>query len=195
MRSIVASVVPVFSAAGRRVPAAFVSFRALQKGFWLGSVLPARMFVTTYAACGLTTLVFLAFAPSTGQMTLPDGSVILRIVVRGIRTPPFAMAPYAPTRSIMWISVVPMPTERPGSTPGWNLIPNLRAVCRTWSTPLYAAALIDGMFSETWSASRRRSGPRSIRSASVGVQPPPKSVTTSMNIDAAVSVPSWIPVM
>ena len=40
---------------------------------------------------------------------------------------------------------------------------------------------------------RRRTGPRSSLSAWVGVKPPPKSVVTSMNIVAAVSVSSSMP--
>ena len=54
-------------------------------------------------------------------------------------------------------------------------------------------ALMAGMLSENWSALRRRTGPRSSLSAWVGVKPPPKSVTTSMNIVLAVMVSSSIP--
>ena len=43
-----------------------------------------------------------------------------------------------------------------------------------------------GTLSENWSALRRRTGPRSSLSAWVGVNSPPKSVTTSMNIVLAV---------
>ena len=56
-------------------------------------------------------------------------------------------------------------------------------------------ALIDGMFSENWSASRRRTGPRSALSAWVGMKLPPKSVVTSMNIVAAVIVWSSMPMV
>ena len=59
--------------------------------------------------------------------------------------------------------------------------------------PLSASALTDGMLSENWSALRRRSGPRSSWSKSVGVNLP-KSVVTSMNMVDAVKVLSLMPV-
>ena len=43
------------------------------------------------------------------------------------------------------------------------------ATSNTWSGPLMVAAFTAGMFSENMSASRIRNGPRSSRSASVGV--------------------------
>ena len=55
-------------------------------------------------------------------------------------------------------------------------------------------ALIAGMLSENWSAERSRTGPRSSLSAWVGVNPPPKSVVTSMNIVDAVRIPSSMPI-
>ena len=47
----------------------------------------------------------------SGQTASPSASMTFRIVVRGISTPPFAIAPYAPSRSIGWTSSVPMPIE------------------------------------------------------------------------------------
>ncbi len=55
-------------------------------------------------------------------------------------------------------------------------------------------ALMAGMLSENWSASRIRTGPRSSLSAWVGMNPPPKLVVTSMNIVDAVSTLSSMPI-
>ena len=59
-------------------------------------------------------------------------------------------------------------------------------------------ALTAGTLSENWSAFRRRTGPRSLPSACVGVYAlaplGAKFVTTSMNIVAAVIVWSSIPI-
>ena len=55
-------------------------------------------------------------------------------------------------------------------------------------------ALMAGTLSENWSAERRRTGPRSSLSAWIGTKLPPKFVVTSMNIVAAVSVPSSMPI-
>ena len=62
------------------------------------------------------------------------------------------------------------------------------------SRPLMKPALMAGMLSENWSALRRRTGPRSRWSACVGMYLPPKLVTTSMNIVAAVIDLSSIPI-
>ena len=51
----------------------------------------------------------------------------------------------------------------------WNFIPNSWALAKTWSGPLIAIVLTDGMLSENWSALRTRTGPRSRLSASFGV--------------------------
>ena len=65
---------------------------------------------------------------------------------------------------------------------------------KTWSRPVMIVALMAGMLSENWSAERSRTGPRSSLSAWVGMKPPPKLVVTSMNIVAAVSVLSSMPI-
>ena len=46
LRSLASLFVPVFSVAGRRLPASFVSANLPQNGFTFGFVLPARMSVT-----------------------------------------------------------------------------------------------------------------------------------------------------
>ena len=55
-------------------------------------------------------------------------------------------------------------------------------------------ALMAGMLRENCRALRRRTGPRSRSSAWVGVNFPPKSVTTSMNIVLAVRTSSSMPI-
>ena len=67
--------------------------RLLQNGFWAGSVLPAMMSVMMKAACGLTTSLPCGAGPAGGQIFCPFESRTSRIVVRGMSTPPFAMAP------------------------------------------------------------------------------------------------------
>ena len=106
-------------------------------------------------------------------------------------TPPSAIAPYAPMRSIGWTSIAPTDCETTGTAPGGKWIPNSCSRLNTRSMPWMMPALIDGTLNENCSAGRRRTGPRSRPSDWVGRNDaplPPKSVTTSMNIVAAVSV-------
>ena len=46
---------------------------------------------------------------------LPDEFVTLVMTWRGIRTPPFAAVPYAPSKSIGWTSRVPIPIDLTGT--------------------------------------------------------------------------------
>jgi hypothetical protein len=55
---------------------------------------------------------------SADQTVLPSRSTTSAIVVRGISTPPFATALYAPSRSIGCTSSVPMPIDVTGFAPG-----------------------------------------------------------------------------
>ena len=70
----------------------------------------------------------------------------------------------------MWTSRVPIAIDEPAVfVVVWYWSPKSRERWNTRSGPISIAALMAGMFSETWIASRRRTGPRSRRSASVGV--------------------------
>ncbi len=68
-----------------------------------------------------------------------------------------------------WTSTVPIAIEAPpGLVFDCQTMPICLAKLKTLSGPSMIAALIAGMLSESWIASRRRTGPRSVRSASPG---------------------------
>src|SRR3954451_13605214 len=113
-------VVPVLYAAGRTrlLVTPFVICHLPQNGFTCMFVLPARMSVMMYAAAADATRLPAAGLALVGQTTSPLASRTSRTMCRGMRTPPFAIAPYAPVRSIGWISSVPMLSEMTGPVPG-----------------------------------------------------------------------------
>src|SRR4029078_7591213 len=91
LRSLASLFVPVFSVAGRRLPASFVSANLPQNGLTFGFVLPARMSVTMNAAWGDA-----AWVVSGGVVSptgFPDAAVIVMIVVWGTSLPPLASVP------------------------------------------------------------------------------------------------------
>jgi len=61
--------------------------------FWLGSVLPFRMSVMTYAACGVVGCVTVGPLSVEDGTALPLASWIERIMDRSTSAPPSAMAP------------------------------------------------------------------------------------------------------
>ena len=87
-----------------------------------------------------------------------------------------------------------MPIDSTGVASAWYWIPKSWSRSKIWSRPLISVCLMAGMLSENWSAERRRTGPRSSLSAWIGVNLLPKFVKTSMNIVAAVTVLSSMPI-
>ena len=132
---------------------------------------------------------------ASSRMEVPVLSSTSMIVVWGTSRPPLASTPYARTRSLGWTSSTPRAKERPASVgPPAKVTPIDSALAWMVSVPMTATALTAGMLSENRKASRTRTGPRSSGSASCGVYPPPKSVTTSMNMLAPVMTLASMPV-
>src|SRR4029079_8085805 len=188
-RSRASFVLPVFPAAGRRrLPSGpRSSVFAAQMSFCAGSVFPARMSVTSYAAPADTARV-----PSglgAAHTTVPSGPRTSSTIRGASRTPPLAIVPYADARSSGRTSTVPSAPARQSCRnaplPPAKRILIFSAVMATRSLPTRWSARIAGMFSEYWSALRTRTGPRSSWSASRGAQSWPRSnsvVTSSRRL-------------
>ncbi len=101
-------------------------------------------------------------------MTVPLLSSIRSIMYGSTTWPPLAMAPYAAARSTKWTPIVPSVSDGTATSSSWrgsHSRPRRSPRATTFWVPMSCCAFATGMFSEYFSASRTRTGPRSRLSA------------------------------